>query len=194
MNINARMIAAAVVLAATASAQAADWYVGGSVGQSRFKDSVGEAPAGTTITDIDRTGTGFKLLLGASLSPNLAVEGGYADLGKASITLRQNGEGGATVTGDVKGQGYFADVVGKLPVAQNWALFGKLGVFRGKVKVAAGNNSDSDTGTSYKVGFGAEYALAKNIAVRAEWERYRFKAFNDAGNADLLSVGVTFGF
>lgn len=194
MNINARMIAAAVVLAATASAQAADWYVGGSVGQSRFPGDIGDAPAGFTITDVDRTGTGYKLLLGASLSPNLAVEGGYADLGKASVTLRGNGEGGGTGTLNVKGHGYFVDLVGKFPVAQNLALFGKLGVFHGKVKATGGNASESDSGTSYKFGVGAEYALAKNIAVRGEWERYRFKAFDGSGNANLLSVGVTFGF
>lgn len=194
MHINTRIVATAVVLAASASAQAADWYVGGSLGQSRFNESLGTAGDGFTITKFDRTDTGFKLLAGASFSPNLAVEGGYVDLGKASLTVVENGEGGGTGTGNLKGHGYFVDLVGKLPVAQNWALFGKLGLFHGKAKVSGAGGSDSDSGTSYKLGVGAEYQLAKNVAVRGEWERYRFKVFGGSGNANLLSVGLTFGF
>ena len=193
MHINARMLAVALAVAATASAQAADWYVGGALGQSRFNGSLGTAPAGFSVTEFDRTDTGFKLFAGANLNPNFAVEGGYVGLGKASLTVTEDGEGGS-VSGNVKGDGYFVDLVGKMPVAQNWALFGKLGVFHGKVKASAGDGSDSDSGTSYKFGVGAEYALTKTIAVRGEWERYRFKAFGDSGNANLLSVGVTLAF
>ncbi|MDH4390856.1 MAG: porin family protein [Aquabacterium sp.] len=215
-------MAVALAAAATTSAQAADWYVGGALGQSRVGGSLGGAAAGFTVTKFDRTDTGFKLLAGVNLSPNFAVEGGYVGLGKASLTVTEDdgesaqnsasgnrkvvtahvdvrrpledGGNSVSVSGNLKGHGYFVDLVGKLPLAQNWGLFGKVGLFHGKAKVSAGNESDSDSGTSYKFGVGAEYALTKSVAVRGEWERYRFKVFGDAGNVNLLSVGVTLAF
>lgn len=190
-----------VTLAALASfsAQAADWYVGASIGQSDFKEDVSGV---ASVVSIDKKDTGYKLFLGAGLTPNFAIEGGYANFGKlkASATI-----GATTYNFGVKGHGYFVDLVGKLPVSNEFGVFGKVGVFNGRAKtygisalgVAGGDPSvvdESDSGTDVKYGLGLSYAINKSVGIRAEWERYRFKAFDGKTDVDLMSVGVTLGF
>lgn len=79
-NMKIKFAVAAMALAATASVQAADWYVGGALGRSDYKVDFSGA------TTFDKTGTGYKLFVGARLSPNFAVEGGFAGLGKATAS------------------------------------------------------------------------------------------------------------
>ncbi|MBP6898995.1 MAG: porin family protein [Burkholderiaceae bacterium] len=181
MNHRQLLAATAITLLSATAAQAAELYGTASLGRSDWK--VDDEPG----ISIDKTGTGFKLGLGAQLTPNLAVEGGYVSLGKA----RLSGAGGS---GSVKGQGVFADLVGSLPINSEVALFAKLGVFHGKAKASASGISESDSGTDAKFGFGASYALSKTTQLRAEWERYRFNLSGDKGDVDLLSVGLNFAF
>lgn len=183
--------AAVLTCITTLPAKALDLYVGGLVGGSNF-GSVGVVPSGATVKETD---TGYKLLLGARISPNFAVEGGYTDFGKAKLSDK-------TTSVSISGSGIFVDVVGILPLNTDWALFGKAGVLSGKVGISAssGNQSGSlsDTGSGMRYGFGATYAVTKSVAIRAEWERSRFDV-NFVGNpingdVDLLSVGVNFSF
>lgn len=184
------LVAAALGVAAMAGAQAADFYAGGALGVSSWK--VDSEPG----VSLDKTDTGLKLVLGAQLSPNFAIEGGYASLGKAKLS----GEvGEMRVDGSFKGTGVFVDLVGMMPLATDWTLFGKLGVFNGKAKASGTassgeSGSDSDSGTDVKFGIGIDYALSKTVSIRGEWERYRFKVWDDKGDVDLLSVGVNFRF
>ncbi len=172
---------AAMAILSAAPAQAADLYGGVSVGASRWhiNDQPGVA--------IDKSDTGYKLLLGGQFTPNFGVEGGYVSLGKAKLS-------GAGGNGDVKGSGWFVDLVGSMPLSANVALFGKLGVFNGKVSGTATGVNTSDRGTDVKFGFGLSYALSKAVDLRGEWERYRFNLSGDKGDVDLLSVGLTFKF
>ncbi len=180
------MLAAGMVATVGMSAQAADLYVGGNVGASDWK--VGNVPAGTSV---DKRDTGFKLFLGTSLSPNFGVEGGYADLGKANLS-------GGGVSASIKGTGFYADVIGTLPLGASWAAFGRLGAFHGKAKVNVRSGTLSgatnDSGTDVHYGLGVQYGLSKAVALRGEWERFRFNVFNDKGDVDLVSVGLTYSF
>ncbi|MDT7837563.1 porin family protein [Aquabacterium sp. OR-4] len=187
-----RIIAAATLgLAAMAGAQAADLYAFGSVGISDWK--IDETPG----LNLDRKGTGFKLGVGSLLMPNLAVEGGYVNLGKAKLS----GDGGR---GSVKGGGVFVDAVGVLPLSSDFSAFAKLGIFHGKAKGEAESYpsgesdgvrvSERDSGTDIKFGFGVGWSLSKSVQLRAEWERFRFKLSGDQGDVDLLSLGVSYSF
>lgn len=174
---------------AAASAQAADWYVGVGLGSAEWKDDGVSVPAGVSL---DKRDTGYKLVLGASLSPNLAVEGGYVDLGKAHIS---GTSGETTVSADLKGHGLFIDLVGKMPVATDWTLYGKFGIFNGRAKLTSSEgDNESDSGTDIKYGVGISYAITKTVTVQGEWERYRFKGWGEKQDVDLLSVGVNFAF
>lgn len=191
-------IAAAVLAAAGAlSAQAADFYVGGSAGSSKYKTDGDQVQDGSlTLRLTDKSDTGLKIFGGAEITSNFAVEAGYVDLGKLKFS---GNAAGSPFTGDIRGTGLFIDAVGQLPVANDFTLFGKLGVFSGKAKVSVnvsgvGSGSDSDSGTDVTFGLGAGYAITKNLSVRGEWERFRFKVYGDKSDADLVSVGLSYKF
>jgi OOP family OmpA-OmpF porin len=192
-----RIAAATLVAASALSAQAADFYVGGSVGSSKYKTDGDTVQDGSlTLRLTDKSDTGLKIFGGAEITSNVAVEAGYVDLGKLKFS---GNAAGNPFTGDIRGTGFFIDAVGQLPVANDFTLFGKLGVFSGKAKVSVnvsgvGSGSDSDSGTDVTFGLGASYALTKNLSVRGEWERFRFKVYGDKSDADLLSVGLSYKF
>ena len=172
MKFTARTLVAAAALTALC-AQAEGLYVGGSIGASRYSNDFGGVFT-------DRSGTGLKLYGGYAISPNFSVEAGVARLG--SVT-------GAA--GEVKGGGLFVDAVGVLPLANNFSLLGRVGVFGGMLDSTLVGD---DRGTSVKIGAGVQYAIDKNISVRGEWERYRFDALGVKPKADLYSVGVNYRF
>lgn len=163
-----------VSLLAGAAAHAEGLSVGGSVGSTRFKgDDIGGLST-------DRSNTGGKLYGGYGITPNVGIEAGYANLGKFS-----------SGAGNVKGDGFFVDGVGTLPLGNNFSALGRVGVFNGKLDSSLAGN---DRGTSYKFGAGVQYDIDKNLGVRGEWERYRFDALGTKANTDLYSVGVNYRF
>ncbi len=164
MNLNRYISPSLITLAAlfTAPAFAAGPYYGGlSLGSSELQDCVGNC-----------TDTGIKLLGGYQVTPSVAVEIAYADLGKFGNNLRASA------------LGIYA--LGKLPLANNFSLLGKLGVNNARLK--GGGNSNSGLELGY--GIGAAYTLTPTVDLRGEWERFQF----DSVDASLLSVGVTMKF
>lgn len=168
--------AVALAFGATGIAQAQTQgpYVGGSVGGSHFKGGrIGGAPA------TDRSATGAKVFGGYQLTPNVAVEAGYADLGRFDSRAGQLGA-----------DGVYLDAVGKLPLTGQWSALGRVGVFNGRTDGVGG----AGRATNAKVGAGVEYAIDSNLAVRGEWERYRLDTRSGGENSDLYSVGVKYAF
>jgi OOP family OmpA-OmpF porin len=172
-----KLIAKALVCTAAVAAFAAHAegpYVGGSIGSARYK---GPDIGGLST---DRSATGGKLYGGYGFTPNLAVEAGYADVGKAE-----------SAAGSVRGKGVFVDLVGTVPIAENFSAIGRVGAFNGRASVTGGS---SESSTNAKFGLGVQYDFNKQTALRGEWERYKFKAFGERGDADLYTVGVNYKF
>ena len=173
MKTFARALVGAAALVAL-SVQAEGLYVGGSLGTTRYKGSdIGGL-------DTDRSSTGGKVYGGYEITPNVAVELGYADVGKAS-----------SAAGDVKGHGVFVDAVGKVPLTGNLSALGRIGAFNGR---SSSSLNGSDSGTDVKVGLGLQYDLNKQAGIRGEWERYRFKAFGTTADADMYTIGLNYRF
>lgn len=172
MKLISKTLVAAAALAAL-SVQAEGLYIGAGAGASRYSDDFGAAFT-------DRSNAGLKLYGGYAVNPNFSVEAGMARLGKVK-----------SATDDVKGGGLFVDAVGILPLANNFSLLGRVGVFNGKLDSTLVGD---DRGTNVKFGAGVEYAIDKNISVRGEWERYRFNALGVKPHADLYSVGLNYRF
>jgi len=178
-------------------AQAENWYAGVSVGQS-------EADIGACDLDIscskDETDTGVKVFAGYQFNPNGAFEFGYVDLGKFKASGVDSFFGNASI--DWEASGFTATVVGTLPVNQNFALMGKLGIFFWDLDIHArasffGSGSDSDSGTDLTYGLGVKYDFTKTFGMRAEWERFQDVGDNSTtgqSDIDLFSVGVVFKF
>lgn len=160
----------------TAAAAHAQFTVGGSVGQSRYKgDSVGGLST-------DRSDQGGKVYGGYQFTPNFGLEVGHAKLGNFQSDA-----------GEVKGSGTFVDAVGTMPLGGNFSLLGRVGAFNGKLENSFAG--DSDKGTNVKVGAGVQYDFSNNLGLRGEWERYRFDATGSSkANTDLYSVGLNYRF
>lgn len=182
MKIHRFVSVATLALAAAGAAQAQVFYAGGSLGGSYW--DVEEVPGAS----IDQSDFGFKVHLGFEFSPYVAVELGWADVGKARFS-------GSGISGDLKGSGAYLDLVGTLPIAEGWVLLGRFGAFNGKAKgTVSGLGSTSDSGNDVKFGVGFEWHVSRQVAIRGEWERYRFEVFGDQGDVDLWSAGVNVRF
>ncbi len=136
-------------------------YIGGSVGQSTLKPKVNTV--GGRITD--NTDMGYKFHAGYKFNQKLAVEGFYANMGKAGID-----------TGAAKG-----DV--------DYKLTGVSGIFTQRIKnrlkgIAklgyAKVDNDVSKGISYKqiedgvvfIGLGLGYNISSRLSVKGEYEYF----------------------
>jgi OOP family OmpA-OmpF porin len=201
-------------LAATPSmALAEGWYGGLGFGNTKAKDD-------TTCSDLsgildpgyscstDDKDTGKKVFVGYQFNKNGAVEFGYVDLGKftasASGTVTPPGIT-VSASGDTKAKGFNVTLVGSLPVTNEFAVLGRIGLFRWDVDASASasgggvsaGGSDSATGADLTFGVGAQYDFSKTVGARVEWER--FQDLGDQGttgqsDVDLLSLSLVFRF
>ena len=176
---------AAAAMALPASAQqrfdSSAAYLGLSVGQSKFSDAC--EGAGGVIT-CDNKDTAFRIFGGYQFHPNIAVELGWADLGKATAS-------GFGVTATAEASAF--DLVGVLswPIGNAFSIYGKVGLYHGEAEGGgiAGGASDSVTDLTY--GLGAQFNLGRNVGLRAEWQRYNDFSGSDI---DVLSIGVLYRF
>jgi OOP family OmpA-OmpF porin len=169
------LIVASALIGIGAQAQSlSGLYVGGSLGDARM--------SGSNIGGLnyDKSEIGGKVHLGYSFTPNIALELGYANLGKHDGSI-----------GNVKEDGYFLDAVGTYPLFNNFSAIGRVGVFNGKVD---SSTYGSDRATNVKFGAGVQYTVTQNIAIRGEWERYKFDSFGSSPKTDLYTVGVNYSF
>jgi OOP family OmpA-OmpF porin len=140
---------------------AGPYYVGASLGTSDIND------CGFNCTD-----TGIKLLGGYQVTPAIGVELAYADLGRFGNNVRASALG--------------VYAIGKLPLANNFSLLGRIGLNNARLKGSGNSNSGLELG----YGIGAAYALTPTVDLRGEWERYRF----DSVDGSLFSVGAVLKF
>lgn len=182
-------------IAAPATGQSA-YYVGGSVGQSKFKDIP------PSLTNVDDKDTGYKVYGGYQINPNWGVEATYFDLGK--FTGNETAFNGSTVvpvSASAKVTAWGLAGVFTAPISNGFSVFGKLGLVRSELKTNSSgvgfeaHQKESSIGANF--GFGAKYDFTPNLAVRAEWERLK-KVGDDATTGetdmDFLSAGITFKF
>jgi OOP family OmpA-OmpF porin len=146
----------------------------------------------TGFTSVDDTDTGFKIYGGYEFTKNFALEAGYADLGKATAE-----DSTFPLSAAVEASAIFLDAVGTLPLTNEFSVFGRAGIAFTKVEASVsvpgfGSASVKEDETNLKFGLGAQYAFTKNVALRAEWERY-MDLGEDAttGESDVDMVGVS---
>ncbi len=162
------------------------FYVGAGLGRASTDLNSG----GISGDDRDNAWKGFG---GYQFNRYFAVEGGYLDLGRASVA----GTGGTLSSDSTAWQ---ASLVGSLPLGQQFALIGKVGVARtetdtistiGGTPVAA---NDRNTDPTY--GLGLRYDFTKAFGVRGEWERLRTSngAIGGKNDVDLITVSGIFRF
>ncbi|HEV8690506.1 MAG TPA: outer membrane beta-barrel protein [Ideonella sp.] len=168
------LLGVGLLAGAMTAAQAAGPYIGGNISQPEYRAGVNGTimPGGEDI--------GYKLYGGYQFSPYFALEGGYLDLGKED-----------NATGNVHGRGGFIDAVGIFPLTPTWSLLGSAGLAQARFKTSTGN----DSSPAYKLGVGVQYDVTKQVAVRLQYDRYRFTdVFNDKLGVGEASLGLKYGF
>ncbi len=196
------------LIAAPALAQDTSHYYGGvSVGQSKTQVDANGVTSGllpgvsAASSSTDEKDTAYKLFGGYQFNRNLAIEGGYFNLGNNSFNAVTSPAG--TLAGETKAQGLNLDLVGTLPLTERLSALARIGAHHtwskstlsgtGAAAAVAGSSKRDDSG--YKVGLGLQYELNPSMWIRGELERYRVRdAVGQRANVDLLSVSLVFPF
>lgn len=160
-------------------------YIGGSVGSATIEAEVPDENLGE-VFDFDEDDFAWKAFGGYNFDldvVDLAIEGGYVDLGSPS--------------GDFLGSAVELDVTG-------WDVFGLVGINLGPVGLfakagmiswdaeatidAIGDGGDDGTDPAY--GIGARFALGA-LEIRGEYEYFDIDSVEDVY---MLSAGLVFNF
>jgi len=160
------------------------FYAGASIGTTKLSDDSFEDSG----IDLDDSDTGFKIFGGYTFTENWGVEVSYFDFGEASVSAG-NSSASVGITG------LSASAVGRLPVNDMFAVYGKLGFasydvdldFNNVPGFGSGHLSDSDSDLIY--GVGGALSFGGNFEARLEYE-----ALNVDGDASMISVSGLFRF
>lgn len=167
----AAALAAAFALPASAQLAASSYYVGGSLGRAHFVDVC----TGIVGACKDRD-TAFSLFGGLQLNRYFGAELGGRGFGHATLP-----------GGNVKATAYELDALATLPLLARFSLLGRVGVFHGSLKgenIARNNNNAT-------FGWGAQYDLSPQFALRLEWQRYLGFGGGDFGaKTDIDTLGL----
>jgi OOP family OmpA-OmpF porin len=189
-------MAAALLVSVSALAQpaaqapaATGWYTGFGLGQSRLGFKTGDfniGPAGTGIS-FDESDTAFKFFAGYRVLPWLAIEGGYDNLGRNTVSF-SNAGGAARL--EYKVDALKLTGVGSFAFGNTgFSAFGKLGFGYTRVRedssnfpavMARGDVSESEWKITPVIGAGVQYRLPRGLALRAEYEHY-----NEVGDSPV---------
>lgn len=195
-------ILAAASLSCVPAAQAADdrgWYVGASGGRTDVKkasswEQLADATrqisgvTGTTLVSSSHD-TAWKVFGGYQFNENVAVEGGYTDLGRYNgfTTVTAPAAGTASVKWDAK-SALNVSGVAILPLWKQLSGFGKAGLALTDLSVSlsppAAGNLDA-TRVQLLFGLGLKLDLVKGFSLRAEFER-----FNNVGDGSNTGQSV----
>lgn len=151
-------------------------YIGGDVGQAKYRDGCGITP------NCDDKDTSWGLFAGYQFHRNIGVELGYHNLGSISAP-------GASIDG----RAIELVAVGMLPLTNQFSAYAKLGGYRGELKGLG--ISEENTDVTY--GLGVQYDFTRNVGVRGEWQRYPKMgggSFNGETDVDVLRVGALWRF
>jgi OmpA-OmpF porin, OOP family len=189
----------AAAAAGPAAAQDPGLYLGGSVGYSQFKDSCKELPVPCEGED-----TAWRAFGGYQFNRNVAVEVGFANLGKATgsgpldpAVFPTGGQG--SFQREIKEAWDLTAVFG-IPVTDRLSGLVRAGMYRARTTLNVQQTGFADThegatNSGFSYGAGAEYRLGL-LGVRAEWQRYENVGAGNTGedDIDVLSIGLIIRF
>jgi OOP family OmpA-OmpF porin len=161
-----KKIAAAAILATLAASSFAatpGFYAGVDTGSTKADDISGHE-------------TSFGAVLGYNLNPNFALEAGYRRLG--------SWDAGNT---SVKVDQTALSVIGKVPLANQFNIYGRLGYNYLDASARVSGVTISDNESKVLLGVGVGYDFAPNLAARLEVQKPDSHATN-------VSVGVLYSF
>lgn len=210
------LLAGSIFALASLNSHAGDagtWYLGVGAGQAdgdfsdskcvdQINSSNGFPVAGLTCS-VSSTDTAIKLLGGFNITPNIAIEGAYADLGQVKANASTPS---GTAQFKQKTTAFNLDLVGNLPLSNGFGLSAKVGVFDASSEATddQGDASTTNSSTGLHFGVGGNYSFNKNVVGRLEYERYNDTGKNDDGcsncagsvkyNISVISAAVVYNW
>lgn len=190
----AALLAAGLAASQASFAQATTDTSFGYLGISGGQADIGREAAIPTFIDsgtVDGKDMGFKLFGGYML--NSYFGGELAWLSLRGVNYAGTFAGAPVTNGEIDVNGFNLSAVLRLPVGP-LSVFGKAGWFLWDSEVSditgGAPFAGSFDGTDFSFGVGVSMSFTRNLAVRAEWER--FKILN--ADTDFVSVGLTYRF
>lgn len=157
-------------------------------------------------SELDKSDLGFEIALGYQISPYLAVEAAYIDLGKAKYEAEgvlDDGSGPVDTSADVSlgAKGPALSLIGIWPVSEKVSLDARAGAFFGKSTLGmeielddvSSGESESDKKTSVLLGVGASWALSGRMSVRLGYTHFA-DAVYDEFTVGRISLGLKVAF
>lgn len=183
---NSLIVAALLATAFVSTSAMAQAYVSADVGASHASIDC------TGVASCSDNGTSFKITAGYKLGYGFAGEFGYIDFGKA--TASDSG-----LDAKLEAKAWTLGVAYELPIAADFSGVARLGVASMKTTVSAtvagfGSGSESDTKAEAYYGLGANYAVAKNIKIKAgiDWSHADFQGSTAVVRS--ISAGLQYEF
>lgn len=183
-------------------------YIGANVGQTKAdfsNDSINRRVTNQGLkinsSNEDNRDTGYKVFGGYQFNRNIALEGGYFDLGSFNYGLNTTPIG--SFSGSTRVRGLNLDLVGTLPLSSQFSVFGRVGAAYAQTKanfastgaVAPSTFDTQRKDTNLKLGIGLQYAITEALSLRAELERYRINdPVRNRGHVDMASLGLVYRF
>jgi len=184
---NKLIIALAASLATIGSAQAQSVVADASPASRLY---IGAAVLGADNQSSGDWQAGGKVFGGYNIDQNWAVEVGHSRFGNEDYAVAW-----APGAPDARVKSNRTYVAGKytMPVNAELSAYAKLGASYNETKTSFMNINGSDRDTGAYAALGVQYALAPNVALVGEYERYGKKKEVGA-KADVVSVGLQYGF
>lgn len=192
MDIRKALAAFALALsgALAATHASAQFFLGGSIGQSDVDDEIttGLIDSGT----VDGKDTAWKIFGGYMFNRHFGIEAAYINAGEVSYSGTFSGF--PVTGGKVELTAFNVSVLGNLPINEQFSVFGKVGLFSWEAEASDITGgfpfSGSDDGTDVSFGVGVGYNFTPNFGVRAEYELFQ----TDNADASLISIGLVWRF
>ena len=147
---------------------------------------------GTSNFSCSDKATSFGPSIGYQFSDHFALEGGYFSLGEFSYSFDTTACGGCSVASKEDFSELRLSIIGYLPTANNFSLFGKAGLERwsrtGTGKSLTVPFQISETGVGLLLGIGAKYDISQSLAVRAQLETQAVGG--EIKQIDMISIGL----
>ncbi|MDK9764716.1 cadherin-like domain-containing protein [Vibrio sp. D420a] len=178
------------------------FYVSGQIGYSNtdatYKDIEGQFSTNSGKSHVDNGGISYSALVGYHVNDYLAIETGYLNLGRRSVSLTPDQALQADVAKKAyvaTGHGLTTSLIGSYPITDNWAALGKVGAFvwqsQAKAKpISALSDSQKYHGTDLIVGLGTHYQFSDH------WQFYSMADFMKLEQQNIinLSIGARYSF
>jgi len=154
---------------------AKNFYAGVGVGMAKNDSPDSNQDGSVTGVSTDESGVGTGVFFGYQVNDNVAVQGGYRDLGESEFEGTSSG-GPSWAAGPVKtdqeAEGWELGVMGRWPISSRWYALGFVGWFWWESKetyyesVGKSTVTESGSDMTYALGFEFDHGLKDRIVYR----------------------------